>query len=445
VLVSLADGQPPLLLSGIGGALSATTSGGPGQWSIRIEGAQRIRATLPQGVRPLPDRTARTLGALANKVGTEAALWTGEAPELLAFEARLEDGAVVGVWRYDRPGAVLPPAVLLAKEAGCEVETLTAVRPVAAPLPDGPTAFSAEPRIVLRVPFRPFAAGRAVVSGFPGVSAVDDSATNVLLGSLLFGPGSAEARSVVREALVSTLVRGRQPLTGEMVGYGPDGSGSYTIALLALLRRLQAPQEDDGNPSRNELLWSFDPRAMVLWLPGDEAAAAQALLCLALSLEPAPVRRWQGAIAGLGLVAEAELPKFRAKHGLPAEGGRRCQLRPVVRRLAGLPEGDAWIRACDSPLRMLVAPESAALTAGPGLRWQSLAEPTVFELSAPEPIRASAADAGTTVSGTGTRQYFRLEATRTTPGVAEVSLQMERFGRWVPTWPGWPDWTQGLR
>lgn len=444
VLVTLGDAQPPILACGLDAPLQAVATGAAGRWVVRLQGARRIRFALPQGLRPVEDRTARTLGSLASRVSAEAALWSAETPRLQSVEAREEQGSIVAVFTYDRPGAVVPPALLLAKEAGCQVQTVTGVRQVAAPMPDGPTAFSLEPKLVVRLPFHPFAPGRAVATGYPGASATDDSATQVLLGSLCFGPGQAEARAAVREGLVATLVRGKQPMTGVMIGYGPDGAGSYPIALLALLRRLQAGPGDPANPSRNELLWAFDPRSLSLWLPGQEAAEAQAILALALSLETAPERRLYSSFLALGLVARSELARYRSKHGLAAASESVPALRPLARRLCGLPEADPWIRACDSPLRVHSAPSTAAMDPGGILRWDSGGELAVFELSAPAPVALEGL-AGTRCSVTGTEQFFRLEARAGKAGQGRVRLTMDRFDRLVPRWPGWPQWVQGLR
>jgi hypothetical protein len=441
LLLTLDHGQPALLASGLDGELLAGVEGSPGQWRIVLSGAKRIRFCLPAGVRPLPDRTAGTLGRLASRIRGEEDRWCSEAPRLVGLDLREEPDAVVAVWRFDARWAVIPPAVLLAKEAGVPIEVLSAAEPADAPMPDGPTAFSWEPRIAIKFPLKRPGVGRAVVSGLSASLAGGATELQAVLGGLFLGPFGAAERRAVRDSVLARMRKADHPATGVPVGYDASGDGAMDTALLALVRRLADDSADAANPSRNELLWTLDPASFRLWLPSDEAAEAGVLLALCLALEPSPRRSLESAMLASGTVARWQLPKYRAKHGIVAGPEPVAGMLPVARFLAGMPESDPWLRALSSPLRCVAGPAEASFGADGRLEWLgSKGRPQAFGFLTPKPVEAAAGANVSAVSATGTGEYLEVVATPASDGPASLLLKMPRSDRLVPRWPGWPKW-----
>lgn len=444
VVVSLGPGQPPVLAAGLDAPIRAKVSGKAGSWTIRLRGPKRVRFCLPRGHVPVPDRTARTLGAVAKAVDQTQSFWSAEAPSLLALDVHEESGSIVARWQFDRPGSIVPPAVLLAKQAGCPIQVESLVRLVEAPLSDGPTAFADEAVLTIRFPLLPFAPGTPLVRDVPA-SLGAMSPSQVFLGSLFSGIVSEEDRVLAREGLAAGLTRANQPVTGVPIGFDGSGKGSLTVALLALARRLRSDAENDENPSRNELLWAQDARDQTLWLPGQEAADATGVLALELALEARPARRLAGSMLATGLVAQGVLSVFREKYGLRQQRVYRSRYEPLARRLAGLPQGDGWIRALDSPLRIV---GGAKARLGPGGLLMVEVPPSLsreFSVLSPSKVVIESVDPDSKVAVTGTVNYVEVMLNRTKPGTAVLKITMDRWEKQVPAWPGWPDWLQGRR
>lgn len=439
VLVSMGPGQPPILATGLDKPIRAMVTGGPGRWTLAFEGPSRFRFSLPRGLTALPDRTAGTLGKLASVVESEYGYWGSEAPVLLGMDVAEEGGSLVVRWSFDRAGAIVPPAVVLSKEARIPIQVSSLVRTVAAPLTDGPTAFCDEPVLVVRFPYFPFAAGSPLVRDLPN-SLGTMTPAQVLLGALFSGVVDAEAVREARESLAGTIERTAQPATGVPLGYQGDGKGSFAVALLALARRLRSNPGEDTNPSRNELLWAMDPRSLTLWLEGSEPMDAATVLALELSMEQTNERRVLGAMLACGVVARGALPEYWSKYGLRRQDAPRSRLEPLARRLAGLPQGDAWVKALDSPLRVQ-ASTPVRLGVGSLLRVRvPSSAPSSLVLYSPSKLTIESAEPGTSVKLTGTVNFNEVVVQRASPGEAVLKLSMDRWEKQVPAWPGWPSW-----
>jgi len=442
VAISLGPNQPPVLAAGLDAPIHAKVSGSAGGWTLHLTGPKRVRLSLPRGHLPLADRTARTLGAIAQAVDHSREFWIAEAPALMTFDVREEGGSLVAEWKFDRAGAVVPPGILLAKQAGCPIQVESLVSLVNAPLDDGPTAFTAEPRLTVRFPFHPMVEGSPLVRDLPATRG-KMSPLQVFLGSLFSGLVSDEDRLHAREALVGSLERVEQPITGVPLGFTGESKGALAVSLLALARRLRADPSSDDNPSRNELLWAHDERSLTLWLPGQEAADAMAVLALELTLEPRVERRLAGSMLATGLIAQSAVPKFREKYGFRQDRHFVSRLDPLARRLLGLPQGDAWVHALDSPLRLVgkvdarLGPDRLLLVEVPG------GQGVNFTLLSPSKVEVESVEPDANVSVTGTVNFSEVVLGRKRSGTAILKLKMDRWAKQVPAWPGWPAWLQG--
>jgi hypothetical protein len=326
VLLSYPDEQPPVLFASLGEPASFELAGRPGQWRLRTRGAWSgwLRIALPMGIRPTPGRDAAQLGLLALLVRSQEAHWTLPAPSLLSFEAREAPGGVLAIWRYDRPGASVPPAAILARAGGYPVVIRSAVEAMRAPTPVGPSVLSAESRVVLFFPSRTVPAGRAVTFGSVNEPEEPYSLSDPqLLGRLAWASlfaGSASATLAQGSGLVSDFVLQAAttvaPNTGARVPFGPDPESLRLPAAFALLEAALAhgdPWQDAARPLGASLLWAFDPFA---WTLGD--AEADRLMSVACALDARTEVRVLGAMLHAGLAAAEARPAWLSANALGA-------------------------------------------------------------------------------------------------------------------------------
>ncbi|MBS1705460.1 MAG: hypothetical protein JST40_06270 [Armatimonadetes bacterium] len=112
-LISYREDQPPLLLSYLGGPCGMKISGKPGQWVVRSSQAYRgwIRVLPPLGVEGRTTTSAHDLGVLIKDLEFDLQRWTVPAPNLQKIRASRTIYGLVGVWAFDRPYAIMPPAL----------------------------------------------------------------------------------------------------------------------------------------------------------------------------------------------------------------------------------------------------------------------------------------------------------------------------------------------
>jgi hypothetical protein len=167
VLVTPGPGQPAVMVVPLGGPAAFVVEGKPGDWTLRTEppGPGAFRFCLPDGLRRIEGQTPAELGALVARVVPAAGHWSAPTPTLKS--ARLEQAptGLKAVWTFDRPGAVVPMPLLLAREGGYGVRVLTDIVPGRADLPDGPVAFCRENRLAVEFPLDPVPPGRALFRG----------------------------------------------------------------------------------------------------------------------------------------------------------------------------------------------------------------------------------------------------------------------------------------
>lgn len=324
VIVSYPAPQPPVLIVSLSGPVSFAWRGSPGAWRLQTDKRWGgwLRFALPQGVHVAETHSAAQLGALAVAMRDREAHWALPAPRLLGFEARDEDCGLVAVWRYDRPGAMVPPCLLLARLAGYPVEIRSAVESPRAPTQDGPAALTKEPRLVVFLPARRAPFGRAVTVGAIAEPSGPFSLTDgPLLGRLawanLFASRSAEAASQAVGLLADYIVQAQQyvePHTRQRVPYSAAGEGLDQAGVFAILEAALAHGEsgqDPARPLRASLMWRFDPFTCSLGRPHVDRE-----LSVALALETRSDWRALGALLYASGVARQIRPAWLVRNGL---------------------------------------------------------------------------------------------------------------------------------
>jgi hypothetical protein len=169
IVVSFDRAQPPLVIGFLSGPQQAILQGRPGSWILAgsSPASQRIRIGLPIGSEAFSGRDAAGLGRLVERIKRSEAVWTSPAPKLVGEKWSVEPGGIRLTWTFDRPGSLIPPALILAKAGGYAVEIEGEVLGEELWTPEGPQAFSTKSELSALLPFQgPLPAGRPLVQGF---------------------------------------------------------------------------------------------------------------------------------------------------------------------------------------------------------------------------------------------------------------------------------------
>lgn len=393
VLVTPGPGQPALMVVPLGGPTSFIVDGRPGDWTLRTEppAPGAFRFCLADGHRRIEGQTPASLGQLAARVAPTADFWASPTPVLKSARLEQTPDGLKAVWTFDRPGAVVPRPLLLAREGGYPVKVLTDVVQSAADLPEGPIAFCREARLGVLFPLDPVPPGRALFRG-----AVDwpeppaDGAPAATWASVV----SLFANRPV-EPISASLARLRILERAESLEAVPaDQLAAY--AVLDASSRREDPAAPRGavwqalTARRDGWTWSFadqDARASARSI-GFAAVAAP----VAGSLED----RLDGCMAQAALAFQAAWPTYLRRRGWAVPAQARFEPHWALRRRAyGLTQAgttEPWSDALYGPWRWS-GPERAWATAtddGFRIAWRVGAGPGSWKLSAPTPIKPAA-------------------------------------------------------
>ncbi|MCX7800413.1 MAG: hypothetical protein N2109_08745 [Fimbriimonadales bacterium] len=371
-LLSFRDSQPPLLFAFQGRPASLRLEGRSGDWVLRSEGSFQgwVRVVAPLGVQPHPANSARALGELAQTVRPFAEAWREPTPAVL--ETRLEESptAVELRYRFDRPGAVVPPAAVLAPLGGYGVKLFGELVRRPALNEEGPVHALKGIELALRFPCRRIPTGRALAVGRPAweppatVSAIDAPSVAELALGLLTSWCDRAAQKAAEEALESFLGEASfepEPHTKAPMPFGADGAQAELVAAHALLMQASRGNErasSEGNSLLTSLAWRRDAATWRFWGATPlQARRVGALAAVAGALCPEPERRLDGALFEAGLAAERGLQAWLRRRDPskppepleePLEGLRRALFDPQSQ--PATPEG-LFVRMLQSPLR----------------------------------------------------------------------------------------------
>lgn len=321
-LVSFRDAQPPVLFCFQGGMASLMVDGRAGDWVLRTDGAYSgwTRVLAPLGNQPYATNSAKSLGELVNTIKPFLEEWQSPAANLLSETIVDSPTAVELRWTFDRPGAVVPPAVTLGPLGGYGPKTADAMARHPAVTEEGPTDVLKGQTLTLRFPVRRIPAGRAVGLAKPKwdvpatVSAIDPVSLGELALAILTGWSDPPARTAASDALASFLNDSEfvaEPYTGARLPYDEKGHNADLVAAHSLL--MQALFSTDsasssGNSLLTSLAWRRDALNWRFW-GADDATTRKvgAYAALAGAICPEPERRLQGAMFETGLAAQRGL------------------------------------------------------------------------------------------------------------------------------------------
>lgn len=333
VLLSFRTDQPPILLVALGKPAAFAIHGKPGAWRIQSEGdfSGWVRLVLPCGLEPIATPSAARLGRLYARVDRYRDDWLRETP---AFAGLTVDGdleSVTATWKYSGRGAIVPPALALAAEAGYPVQIKPKLRILDGATREGPRFVLDERELTVRFPVRRIPNGRAVCLGPidleppATISPIDLGSVVELALANLCGARPDSTRKLGEDTLAQYLAEAdyvREPFTGQQLPFTADGSGADLAAGHAILMQalsLSTRTNSDANSLLTSLSWRRD--AYTLLIDGSNAVRsrrASALAAVAGALCPEPARRLEAALLQAGLSVGALLDS-RAGRPAPIE------------------------------------------------------------------------------------------------------------------------------
>lgn len=354
LIVTFQEAQPPVLLK-TDAEMSWMVSGTPGAWTLAASEPLRgwLRVALPLGTRAIVANTASSLGEVLKQSQPIVNLLEGPPPKLVERRvAEVELGVIVS-WKFDRPGAIVPPSAILAPQAGYALRIESPVARTSITTEDGPVAVCTTDTLRIRFPCLKIPTGRAVTLGAapPAIStasAYDPSSLAELSLNLLLASADGVQLQVAQAASDEFLAEAdypSEPISRQPMPIALDGSNLGLLAAHALSG--QALATGAAIPERSALLESLAwARDWPTWRfkVGDEAQAATAASFAAVAgLMGDEHARADAALLQAGLAAQSVL---RGRVPLPFE-----ELRATLYRYAGAEDNDLYARSLFSPLR----------------------------------------------------------------------------------------------
>lgn len=408
-IISFRTPQPPILIGFLGDERPIAVQGSPGSWSISWKGAGWVRIALPNGLRPM---AMEQFSAMSTRMNQEAKWWLAEAPALQDLKVTREGDRLRAVYLYDKPGALVPPPVLLAKQGGYDVRVQTGLKRVDADMPDGPTAFTAEPKLALTFPLRELPAGRPLAGGevISGAAPMQIALHHWLMGI------PPPPRAAIDE---------EWPPPKEPVVLWQDDLKLTAFGGAALGRSLLGA----AGGYRDSLRRFLDERT---WLPlgriSDSADRSASQLAAACALSSDPAVQLDGVRIRAGLAARATLVRYAEKRDFP-EQRPPLLVRPALLELLypsdfGKGYLGAWEQLRINRHRILSGPQVQIQKEGAGiiLSWQASGGATQLTFAGPGPIKVEGKE-GVVATKQATEAGWKLDCRHEPSGTVEVYLE----------------------
>ena len=339
-LLSWSDPKPPILLCFPSGNASLVSEQSPGGFQIRCPGyTGKIFVRFPFGSKNIATKTAADFGGLVAPISKNIGYLSAPAPQLIGFAYQKGVDGITAIWKFDRPGALIPLPVIGGVRLG-SVRILNPTRPAFLGGDDSVKACGGDE---LRLRFmtarlRPGAAGVAGATRADGTGSLADCALALLCGN---APDFARLNASLAVAMKTVV----EPITRISLPHEETGAGSESAAA-----RFLAGCALGIRPAWAEGL--FAGMDWTDWLPagGDhkERVEAAALLALAGPLLDDPEERILAAMANAALADEPDAPCFSVRRWLYPNAA-----------MARLPK-PAWLAAMQSPIRIFTPGVAAA-------------------------------------------------------------------------------------
>lgn len=334
VLLSWREPLPPVLLVFSGAPVALKVTEADGGWRLDTltpyDGWVFVRA--PLGAEAVATEGAAELGRLVARVRDKVTTM-GEAPRLVDVKTSADERGVTVTWRFDRPGAFVPPPAT-ARENERHLKLLSRIERVGT----GDSFRCSGIELSIRFIGRVIYPGRAVVVGQPIEEELPieqprhiAQAALAYLWNTLAPLGETGLRRSV-STWASFVGVDREPATGLPWPGGRDRETLAEYAALCLAERALGVASDRASGLFASLDW-------LAWLPtGDyeQAREAGAYLALLGALSSDSYERALGAMAQAALRADGARQPFGAVRDAVYPIGAALDLPPPQRLLPAL-------------------------------------------------------------------------------------------------------------
>lgn len=364
-LITFRDRQPPILISFLGGESSVVVSGSPGQWVVRATNPMVgwVRLCLPNGLAPASGSGVADLGRQVGHIASQEGFWTQPAPVCTSFSASRAPGGIVATWRFDRPGALVPPVIAKARAAGFAIEVRSRSESLGVQDREGKLVRCLAPILSVFFPATAPMQGRALtwadrpirartpLSPFDAPSVFEVAAAN------LFAARDTQCFQLADGALADFLVGAPQtvePVTRVALPFMLEPGALDLAAAQALLMQSLQNAAFDGSPNAilDSILAAMDAWSWRIAAPIPSSSFAGSVSALAAWLHPDPQAQAFGAMLYAGMVAE---------------GVASGTLRGVLASAFSSRPTDPFVVALTSPVR--IASSHCVLAAPAPLGW----------------------------------------------------------------------------
>lgn len=347
IMVSVRENVPPVLFAFRNGVSEMRVTGSSGQWQVRLSPAYEgwIRVLLPFG-----QRAPESAETLIERLGRQASAIKGLAPLTTQPYPRATNqrvfqglGAMRLSWSFDRPGAVVPSAAILAGlTSGAQVTT--PYRLVSDSFSEGPLALATGKEMSVLLPHGLLPLGRALTEGAweEGVPKDEEQ---------VIAAAPTSARVSMPEAvlsLYSTLSRGKA-LFGGSESYQPQKAEENRVFAEAAERQAWWINDgllpDSSGLALASLLWKADP---LTWnLSGSHELQAQ--VAKSALLAENSERRIEGLMLAYGLLARPSLVEAQKRLGFTASPASSPIPNDLLVMLGQAAPGKDWTRLLSAP------------------------------------------------------------------------------------------------
>lgn len=354
IMVSVRENVPPVLFAFRNGVSEMRVSGSSGQWQVRLSPAYEgwIRVMLPFGQRvpEVSETLIERLGRQATAIKGLAPLTTQPYPRAMNQRVFQGLGAMRISWSFDRPGAVVPSAAILAGlTTGAQVTT--PYRLVSDAFSEGPLGLATGKEMSVLLPHGLVPLGRALTDGAWEEGVPRDEVK-------VSAAAPEELRQVMPNPvleLYSKLNRGRAPF-GASESYLPGNPSEAKLFAEAAEKQAWWINEgllpDSSNLALASLLWRADPLTWNL----SETPELQAQVARAALLAHGTDRRIEGLMLAYGLLARPSLLEAQKRLGFslsPSAGPIPNDLLVMLGRAA---PGKDWTRLLPAPFWLMDGP-----------------------------------------------------------------------------------------
>lgn len=461
VVLSFSPKQPAYIFGFPDAPGAMTIKGKPGNWSIELAPRKGwIRVGRVPAV--VGTNSAASLGQLKLAAQKLSWLFVQPAPTLLQTKVTANNNSIQSNWVFDRPGAILPAPLFLARLDGLNVRVLSKSERISTTGPLGPVEVLIGKELIVQFPLKRIPTGRPVAIGSPTtsppgtVSPLDLPSIAELAFEAIPASRDPEVVKTAESAYAEFLSQvnfAAEPSTQTQLPFLESGQGADLASAHALLTQILVSAKrasSEENSLFTGLIWGQDWLTWKFSSP-DEAINRRvgAFAAITGAFCPEPERRLSAAMFETGLAADRGFLRWK----------NRQQVSPAVRTIipdlvepmwnvrktiygytktpGPIEPADPFVMLLRSPIRVYADPAFVMAKDESGLvcTWSALQlrnQGLAFASSAPINFRAVQ-----NLSELTTTSALGIAEVRFTPETTGACTAKLDWPTWAPEIPAW--------